>query len=115
MALSLLIAGVGAFLGYRKYSGTIKVETTKDPFRVDEFYGAVVGRGVKSLASFFGRYLEDGFFQKILQVSGAAVDLGGNLFKTVQTGSAQGYLLMMVLALIGLMFGLVFGVNGYGN
>ncbi len=115
MALSLLIAGVGAFLGYRKYSGTIQVEATKDPFRVDEFYGAVVGRGVKSLASFFGRYLEDGFFQKILQVSGAAVDLGGNLFKTVQTGSAQGYLLMMVLALLGLMFGLVFGVNGYGN
>jgi NADH-quinone oxidoreductase subunit L len=115
MAISVAIAASGAFLAYRKYSAPVRPETSRDPFRIDEFYQAFFGSGAKAVARFAGRFFEEGIFQRMIQFSGAAVDLGGNLFKTVQTGSAQGYLLMMVLALIGLICRLIFGVPGYGN
>ncbi len=115
MVVSVGLALAGAYIAYRKYSSNVRMELSKDPFRIDEFYLSFFGNGVKKASSMVGRFLEDGLFQKMLQASGVAVDLGGNLFKTVQTGSAQGYLLMMVLALIGLVCGLIFGVPGYGN
>ncbi|MBU6153047.1 MAG: NADH-quinone oxidoreductase subunit L [Bdellovibrionales bacterium] len=115
MVISVFIAAAGAFLGYRKYFRSNHSEKTRDPFRVDEIYTVVFGRGTEMVASFCSRFIEEGVFQRILQFSGAAVDLGGNLFKTVQTGSAQGYLLMMVLAVVALVCGLIFGVHGYGN
>jgi NADH:ubiquinone oxidoreductase subunit 5 (subunit L)/multisubunit Na+/H+ antiporter MnhA subunit len=115
MGMSVAIAILGAVLGYRRYSGEVKSEQVRDPFKIDSFYGFVFGRGTKALSGWIGKYLEENFFQRIIQFSAAAVDLGGNLFKTVQTGSAQGYLMMMVLSVAILICWLIFGVKGYGN
>jgi NADH-quinone oxidoreductase subunit L len=115
MAISVAIALIGAFLAYRKYSRNLVAEASRDPFRIDEFYRAFFGKGTGLIASFFSRFVEEGVFQRLIRYSGAAVDLGGNLLKTVQTGSAQGYLLMMLLALMLLIGGLIFGAAGHGN
>jgi len=111
MGVSVLIALAGAFVAHRKYSGTIQGESPRDPFKVDAFYLSFFGKGTRRVSAFFGRVIEDGFFGRMMQFSGAAVDLGGNLLRTLQTGSAQGYLLMMVLAVAALMCWVFLGVH----
>ncbi len=115
MVLSVAAALIGAFVARARYSRNTDSEPVLDPFRIDRFYGQVFGRGVYRLSDAIGRVLEETLVQGFLRGTAAIVDLSGNLIRTVQTGSAQTYLLMMVLAVAAVVSWIFFGVTGYGK
>jgi NADH-quinone oxidoreductase subunit L len=104
MVLSVLAASLGAGIAYRKYrSAPATQERVSDVFGIDGFYAAFFGRGLERIAGWCSRWIEEGIIQGILRAAGAVVDLSGNMIRMVQVGSAQAYLLMMVLALVAFM------------
>lgn len=103
MAGSVLIALTAAFIAYRKYSQSQIEEEVRDRFKVDSFYGFVFGRGTQKLAVFFNRFVEEAVFQRIIRLTGAVVDLSGNILKVTQVGSAQAYLMMILLSIVAVL------------
>ena len=115
MAISVLAAILGASLAWFKYSRKQNEEAVLDPFRIDQFYGRVFGRGTLWLSEVLGRFVEEAILQRILGVTSALVDLSGNMIRVVQTGSAQTYLVMIVIAMAAVLSWILFGVGTYGK
>ncbi|NDG84022.1 MAG: NADH-quinone oxidoreductase subunit L [Proteobacteria bacterium] len=115
MAASVAVALLGAGFAWMRYGKKAKPEPVLDPFRIDAFYGAVFGKGVMKLSSFVGRILEDALVQRFSGWTSSVVGLTGNLIRVVQTGSAQAYLVMIVIAMAAVLSWLFFGVGGYGK
>jgi len=115
MGLSVLIATGGAFFAYRKYSGAIQTESVTDVFGIDRIYSVVFANGLNRMASGASKYLEEWVIQRIIRVGAALVDLSGNVIRVVQVGSAQVYLVMIVLAIFGFFIWFFMGAGIYGN
>jgi NADH-quinone oxidoreductase subunit L len=115
MFVSVVIATLGAGLAFFKYSKNTKVEKTTDVFGIDRIYGVVFGQGLQKLSSGASKYLEEWVVQRIIQVSAALVDLSGNMIKVLQVGSAQAYLMMIVLAVVAIFAWFFLGAGIYGN
>ena len=112
---SVVIATLGAGLAFFKYSKNTKVEKTTDVFGIDRIYGVAFGRGLQKLSSGAAKYVEEWVVQRIIQVSAALVDLSGNMIKVLQVGSAQAYLMMIVLAVVAIFAWFFLGAGIYGN
>jgi len=115
MAASVLAALAGAAMARFRYAKKAESEPVLDPFRIDSFYGMAFGKGVPALAGWIGRWIEDGVVQRLAGWTSSLVGLSGNLIRVVQTGSAQAYLVMIVIAMAAFLSWLFFGVGGYGK
>jgi NADH-quinone oxidoreductase subunit L len=115
MAASVLAALAGAAMARFRYAKKVESEPVLDPFRIDSFYGMAFGKGVPALAGWIGRWIEDGVVQRLAGWTSSLVGLSGNLIRVVQTGSAQAYLVMIVIAMAAFLSWLFFGVGGYGK
>jgi NADH-quinone oxidoreductase subunit L len=115
MGVSVLVAMVGSGLAWFKYSRAQKEEAILDPFRIDQIYGRVFGRGTLWFSEGVGRFVEEAILQRILYFTSALVDLSGNMIRVVQTGSAQTYLVMIVIAMAAVLSWILFGVSTYGK
>jgi hypothetical protein len=53
--------------------------------------------------------------QGLLKVVAGVVDFSGNMIRTLQTGSAQTYLMMILIAVAGALIWWMGGEGGYGR
>jgi NADH:ubiquinone oxidoreductase subunit 5 (subunit L)/multisubunit Na+/H+ antiporter MnhA subunit len=111
----VLVALTGAFIAYKKYSGKISEEKTTDVFHVDQAYGFFFGKGLDQLAKGMNRFIETMLIQRVIRFSSAVVELSGNIIRVTQVGSAQAYLMMIVLAVFGILTWIYLGVGQYGK
>jgi NADH:ubiquinone oxidoreductase subunit 5 (subunit L)/multisubunit Na+/H+ antiporter MnhA subunit len=110
MVVSVLAATTGAFIAYRRYSGNSnRVEQTSDVFRIDSIYSAVFGGGLKAF-SIATEWIEERVIQGLMRVVAAMTDLSGNMIRVLQVGSAQAYLLMMIIGLVVLVLSFLKGM-----
>ena len=115
MGGSVLLALAGAFIAYQKYGKDPKAETTKDVFQIDRIYSVVFGQGTRKLSEGIGRFVEDMIVQRAIRMTSAVVDLSGNILKVTQVGSAQAYLMMILLAVVAVVAWFFFGVPYNGK
>jgi NADH-quinone oxidoreductase subunit L len=116
MVVSVLVALVGAFIAFRRYgTAAVKAERTTDVFGIDRIYGLVFGGGVRVFSGFLLRVIEEKVVQGLIRTTAAVVDLSGNLIRVFQVGSAQTYLLMMVVSLIAMLLWFLKGIGLHGN
>jgi len=102
MVGSVVLALLAAWIAYRKYA-PLKTEEKANRFLssgmgIDSFYDRVIAGGTRGLAQGIYRFFEEFVVQRILRWTSAAVDLSGNMLKVVQIGSAQAYLMMILIA-----------------
>jgi NADH-quinone oxidoreductase subunit L len=119
MIASVILALGAAFIAYQKYKNYSGTEENR-PFLesgmgIDSFYGTVFGKGTIGFAQALSRFFEEMILQRIIRVTSALVDLSGNVFKVVQVGSAQAYLMMMMVAIFALIAWIFLGVGQYGK
>jgi NADH-quinone oxidoreductase subunit L len=115
MGVSVLAAAAGAWFGYRRYSGPVKEEAARDPFQLDRIYGQVFSAGLRGAAHGASRIIEERLIQNLLRAVSGVIDLSGNVIRMIQTGSAQTYLMLMMLALLGALVWWMGGEGGYGR
>jgi NADH-quinone oxidoreductase subunit L len=111
MAGSVVLALLGAFLAYQKYNKPLTAEKTKDIFQFDRIYSVVFGGGTRKLADYVSRFVEDMIIQRTIRMTSAVVDLSGNILKVTQVGSAQAYLMMILLGVLAVVAWFYFGVE----
>jgi NADH-quinone oxidoreductase subunit L len=110
MVVSVVAAMIGAGIAFRRYSGgSTRDEQTSDVFRIDGIYASVFGGGLKALAS-GTTWMEDRVVQGLMRVVAAVADLSGNMIRVLQVGSAQTYLLMMIIGLVALVLSFLKGM-----
>ncbi len=115
MVVSVLAAAVGATIAYRRYSaGAVSPEAARDVFRIDSIYSSLFGGGLKATAS-ATQWLEERVVQGLIRLVAAITDLSGNMIRVLQVGSAQAYLLMMIIGLVVMVIYFLKGVAQYGN
>ena len=118
--LALCSAGF-AFYRYRKFAQQNEKTNVfvEGGLGVDTFYSKYIANGTTLVAAGFTRFVEEGFIQRILKICSWAVEFSGSVLKSFQVGSAQVYLMMMVLLGFGLMVwvleGVMHGVLIYGK
>ena len=115
MAISVAAAALGGWVGYSRYSRSTTEEVARDPFQVDRIYEAVFVRGTRGMARAVSRIIEDGVVQNVMRAISGVIDLSGNMIRMFQTGSAQTYLMLIMLALLGALFWWMGGEGGYGK
>ncbi|MBS1959262.1 MAG: NADH-quinone oxidoreductase subunit L [Bdellovibrionales bacterium] len=119
MLASVALALVAAFIAYKKYGKTTKVEQVNDiareGFKIDAFYLSFFGNGTKNVARWMGNLIEQQVIQRMIRWTVAIVDLSGNLLKVAQVGSSQAYLMMMFLAIFAVLAWFLFGVGQYAK
>lgn len=115
MGLSVFVALTGAFVAYRKYLGKISEEKISDVFHIDQAYGFVFGSGLKNLAIGMNRFIETMIVQRLIRMTSAIIELSGNIIRVTQVGSAQAYLMMMLIAIFGILTWICFGAGQYGK
>jgi NADH-quinone oxidoreductase subunit L len=119
MVASVVLALLAAFIAFQKYKNFNGQEKEfrflKSGMGIDSAYGAVFGKGTSGFAQAISRFVEEMILQRIIRVSSALVDLSGNVFKVVQVGSAQAYLMMMMLAIFAIVAWIFLGVGQYGK
>ncbi len=115
MAVSVILASIGAWIAYQKYGKTVKEEATKDIFQIDRFYGFLFGKGTKKASEMLSRFVEESIIQRGIKITSAVVDLSGNVLKITQVGSAQAYLMMIVLGILAVVAWLYLGVGQNGK
>lgn len=115
MGISVAAAALGAWLGYNRYSRSTREEKTRDPFQVDRLYGRVFSTGLQSAARGATRFFEEGLVQNVLKAVSGAIDLSGNMIRMLQTGSAQTYLMLIMMALLGALLWWMGGESVYGK
>ena len=115
MALSVAVALAGAFLAYQRYGKSVKTEAARDIFGVDRFYSFIFGKGTPKLAEAIGRFIEESVVQRGLRMTSAVVDLTGNILRVTQVGSAQAYLMMILIAIVAVLGWFCFGIGQYGK
>jgi NADH-quinone oxidoreductase subunit L len=115
MVVSVLVALVGAGVAYRRYaSGAGVSEPATDVFRIDSTYSRVFGGGLRMTAG-ATQWIEERVVQGLIRLVAAFTDLSGNMIRVLQVGSAQAYLLMMVIALVVMVLYFLKGMVQYGN
>jgi cellobiose-specific phosphotransferase system component IIC len=67
------------------------------------------------MARAVSRIIEDGVVQNVMRAISGVIDLSGNMIRMFQTGSAQTYLMLIMLALLGALFWWMGGEGGYGK
>jgi NADH-quinone oxidoreductase subunit L len=115
MSGSAVLAIVGAFIAFNRYYKGVAPEETKDPFQIDRAYGFIFGKGTRKFSEFCSKFIEERVVQKVMRFTSAVIDLSGNILKVTQVGSAQAYLMMIVLATVAVMIWFYFGVGYYGK
>ena len=115
MGVSVCIAFIGAFIAYKKYSGKVNEEQNRDVFHIDQAFSFFFGRGLKVVAGGMFRFVEVMIVQRIIRLSSAVVELSGNFIRVTQVGSAQAYLMMMLIAIFGILTWIYLGVGQYGR
>jgi NADH-quinone oxidoreductase subunit L len=115
MAASVLLALLGAALAFQKYSRPTKIEVTRDPFKIDQIYGFVFGKGTRKLSEGVSAFLEEMIVQRVMKLTSAVIDLSGNILRVTQVGSAQAYLMMILLGALTVVAWFYFGVGHYGK
>jgi NADH-quinone oxidoreductase subunit L len=115
MGISVMVALIGASLAWMKYSRKTAEEPILDPFRIDRSYAFLFGRGTLKLSDALGRFVEEAILQRLIGFTSAFVSLSGNMIRVVQTGSAQTYLVMIVIAMAAILSWILFGVGTYGK
>lgn len=115
MGASVVLALLGATLAFQKYSRSTKIEITRDPFKIDQIYGFVFAKGTRKLSEFFSTFVEDMVVQRVMKLTSAVVDLSGNILRVTQVGSAQAYLMMILLGALAIVAWFYFGVGHYGK
>jgi NADH-quinone oxidoreductase subunit L len=111
MAGSVIIALTGAFIAYQKYNKPVPAETTKDIFQIDRAYGFVFAKGTQKISDLITRFIEEMVVQRVIRITSAVVDLSGNILKVTQVGSAQAYLMMILLGAVAVVIWFYFGVE----
>jgi NADH-quinone oxidoreductase subunit L len=115
MIVSVVVAVLGATIAYRRYAGgSASAEPATDVFRIDAIYSRVFGGGLRATASATG-WIEERVVQGLIRMVAALTDLSGNMIRVLQVGSAQAYLLMMVIALVVMVLYFLKGMVQYGN
>ncbi len=110
MIVSVIAAAIGATIAFRRYSvSEVKAEPTSDVFRIDAVYSKLFGGGLGVIAS-ASQWLEERVVQGMIRMVAAVTDLSGNMIRVLQVGSAQAYLLMMIIALVVMVFYFMKGV-----
>jgi NADH-quinone oxidoreductase subunit L len=116
MGGSVILALIGAFIAYQKYSKKdVKAEVTRDVFGIDRFYSFAFGQGTRKFSEFISRFVEEMVVQKTIRMTSAVVDLSGNILRVTQVGSAQAYLMMILLAIVAVVAWFCFGVELHGK
>ncbi len=119
MAASVILAGLGAGIAYQKYKNFEGEEKTNQflmsGMGVDLAYLSVFAKGTGTLSKWFTTYVEEMIVQRTLRWSTAVVGLSGNLFRVVQVGSTQAYLMMILIAIVAIMAWVFLGVGQYGK
>jgi NADH-quinone oxidoreductase subunit L len=115
MSGSAVLAIIGAFIAFNRYYKGVAPEETKDPFQIDRAYGFIFGKGTRKFSEFCSKFIEERVVQKVMRFTSAVIDLSGNILKVTQVGSAQAYLMMIVLATVAVMIWFYFGVGYYGK
>jgi len=123
MVASVLVALCGAgfaFYRYRKF--TLEEKTNAFVERglgIDTFYSKYFSGGTDVAAKGLTRFVEEDFIQRLLKVCSWAVEFSGSVLKSIQVGSAQAYLMMMMIFGLALMVwvleGVMHGVMIYGK
>jgi NADH-quinone oxidoreductase subunit L len=105
---SVVLALIAAFIAYKKYNGLDSAEKTssflESGMGIDRFYVKGVGGATGMLARGLNRFFEEMIVQRVIRWTSAVVDLSGNMLKVVQVGSAQAYLMMIVLAIFAIVY-----------
>lgn len=116
---AVVMALAGATIAWFRYRRTEKPEQVNiaalSGFGIDSAYLTVFGSGTLRLASASYSWLEVKVVQRMIKAGASAAELSGSLFKVVQVGSAQVYLMMMVVALVLGLAWFMWGVGTYGN
>ena len=101
-SLVALIYAIKKFGNYRQpaqeETGITKILTNK--WYVDEFYGAVIVRPLRSVAGFFNNIIEKKSIDGFVNGVGKAVNYGSRQMRLLQTGQVSAYMLMMVVAIV---------------
>jgi NADH-quinone oxidoreductase subunit L len=104
---SVVLALTAALIAWKKYS-TMTGEEKPNSFLqsgmgIDRFYVQGIGGGTICFAKNLSKFFEELVIQRILRWTAAVVDLSGNIFKVIQVGSAQAYLMMISLAVFAIL------------
>ncbi len=119
MGGSVVMALIGAFIAHKKYGQTSKAEKVNsfllNGMKWDSFYLCTFGTGTQKIATGINTFFEEMIVQRLIRWSAVAVDLSGNILKIAQSGSAQGYLAMMAIAIFAILAWVIYGVGQYGK
>ena len=115
MGVSVLVALTGAFVAYSRYSKKVSEEKITDVFHIDQGYGFFFGKGLNQLAEGMSRFVETMIIQRVIRYSSAVIELSGNIIRVTQVGSAQAYLMMILIAIFGVLAWIYWGVGQYGK
>ena len=115
MGVSVGVALTGALISYLRYSKKVSEEKTTDVFHIDQAFSIVFGKGLLKLADGAGRFVENMIIQRMIRYSSAVVELSGNIIRVTQVGSAQAYLMMILVSLFGILAWVYWGVGQYGK
>jgi len=115
MGVSTVVALVGFGVAWFKYIGTDDLraitasrrgfvgQLLADKYRVDELYDAVIVRPIGACARFLWRWIDELLIDGLVNFSGLAVRVGGEILRLFQTGHVQTYAFFMVLGVIALL------------
>jgi len=78
-----------------------------DKYRIDELYDAAVVRPLAACAQFLWRWIDEILIDGLVNFSGLAVRVGGEVLRLFQTGYVQTYAFFMVLGVIVLLLRLL--------
>jgi NADH-quinone oxidoreductase subunit L len=120
MGISVLVAVVGIVLAYVQYVARAQRPAEDDAQRsapenlvyhkyyIDELYDNLIVKPVMALSTGLYKFVENGIIDPIANGVGRVTLAGGQLLRSVQTGSVETYLILMVIGIV-LILGLNFG------
>ena len=120
MGISVLVAVIGIVLAYVQYVARAQRPAEEDAQRsapenlvyhkyyIDEFYNNLIVKPVMALSTGLYKFVENGIIDPIANGVGRVTLAGGQLLRSVQTGSVETYLILMVIGIV-LILGLNFG------
>jgi NADH-quinone oxidoreductase subunit L len=74
-----------------------------DKYRIDELYDAVVARPVLTAAGAIHKFLEQNFFDRLVNGVGQIVLLGSRTFRFLQTGNVGFYVFAMTIGILAIL------------
>ncbi len=118
MGASTLVALAGFLVAWRRYGRPAAAplpaapagawyRLLADKYRIDELYDALVVRPLAALSQFLWRWIDEILIDGLVNFSGLAVRVGGEVLRLFQTGYVQTYAFFMVLGVIVLLLRLL--------